>query len=292
MSILVIGGTGTVGGETVRSLAAKGEAVRVMSRSAERLEELPPGARGVVGDLARPDTLPAALEGVERLCLITPLSPNEADEGKAAVAAAQAAGVTRLVYMSVHRVEECPEAPHFASKIEIQKAIEASGVPFTVIRPNNFFQNDFWFREVMVDHGVYPQPIGEVGLSRVDVRDIADALVNALLEDGHDGQVYPLVGPDILTGAETARIWGRHLGREVRYGGDDLEAWAAQARQGMPDWLVEDLAIMYRFFQQRGLKATAEELARQQEILGHPPLSFHRFAEETAWAWRDASAAV
>jgi uncharacterized protein YbjT (DUF2867 family) len=286
MSTLVIGGTGTVGGTVVRRLLERGETPRVMTRSPEKFASLPAGSELVVGDLARPETLPAALAGIERLVLITALSQTEAEEGSAAVAAARKAGVRRLVFLSVHDVESCPQAPHFRSKIEIEKEIVASGLPYTVVMPNNFFQNDVWFQQALVEYGVYPQPLGTVGTSRVDVRDIAEAIVTALSEKGHEGQRYPLVGPDLLNGPETAAIWSRHLGRAVLYGGDDLEAWAAQSRAYMPEWLVEDLVIMYAHFQKNGLKATAADFAQQARILGHPPRRFEDYAAETAAAWK------
>lgn len=284
--ILVIGGTGTVGSTVVERLAGGSHEVRVMTRSAEKAEGLPDGVEGVVGDLADPASLPAAFEGVERVCLITPLSQSEDAEGKAAVAAARDAGVERLVYMSVHRVWECPQAPHFASKIEIQRAIEDSGLAHTFIQPNNFYQNDQWFKDAVLKYGVYPQPFGRAGLSRVDTRDIAEAIATALTEDGHLGESYPLVGPHAWTAEETAELWSRALGRPIRYGGDDLDAWAVAAKQGMPAWLVDDFAIMYRFFQDEGLAATDEELEKQEEILRHPPRRYEDYVTETARAWQ------
>jgi len=287
MSILVIGGTGTVGSATVARLARRGQTVRVLSRNPADAT-LPEGATAVGGDLGEPDTLEAAFEGIDRLCLITPLDPDEGAKGKAAVSAARRAAVKRIVFLSVHKVEACPEAPHFRSKIEIEGAIKGTGIPFVVVRPNNFFQNDLMLREALVEHGVYPQPIGAKGLSRVDTGDIADCLTTALLEtdDEHTGQTYPIVGPDVLTGEQCARIWSNALGRKVVYGGDDLDAWADQARQaGMPEWMVEDLEIMYGCFQQQGLVATAEDLARQNVLMGHPPRRFDDWAAEVAKKW-------
>jgi len=288
MSILVIGGTGTVGSATVARLVRRGKSVRVLSRHPENAT-LPAGATAVAGDLSDPATLGEAFEGIDRLCLITPLDPQEGEKGKSAVSAARTAGVARIVFHSVHKVEACPEAPHFRSKIEIEGAIKGTGIPFTVVRPNNFFQNDLWLRQALVEHGVYPQPIGAKGLSRVDTGDIADCLTTALLADGDEltGKTFPVVGPDVLTGEQCARIWGSALGRKVVYGGNDLDRWAAQAAQGgMPDWMVADLEIMYRFFQQQGLAATTDELARQNELMGHPPRRFEDWAAETAKKWR------
>jgi uncharacterized protein YbjT (DUF2867 family) len=119
-------------------------------------------------------------------------------------------------------------------------------------------------------------------LSRVDVRDIAQAAVNALTEPGHEGQTYPLVGPDVLTGEATAAVYSRHLDREIRYGGDDLQTWAEQARAALPDWMVRDLCAMFEHFQRHGLVATDADLAAVRRALGREPLRFEDFAAELA----------
>ncbi len=289
MNILLIGGTGTVGTQTVRELLGRNVQPSVLTRSAEKARQLPVGVRGVVGDLSQPDTLPPALQSVERLILITPLTPSEVAEGLRAVRLARQAGVRRIVFLSIHDVEKAAEAPHFSAKISIEHAIRESGIPWTFIRPNNFFQNDYWFKQAIVDYGIYPQPYGGRGMSRVDTRDIAEAMATATLDDGHEGQSYPLAGLDAVTGESTAATWGRHLERDIRYAGDDLDAWEAQTRQYMPDWAVDDWIIMYRFFQRKGLRASDQDLAQQARILKHPPRRFEDFVKETAAQWRGAS---
>jgi uncharacterized protein YbjT (DUF2867 family) len=286
MNVLVIGGTGTVGSKVVLELLGRRERPRVLTRSSEKVARLPTNVMGMVGDTAKPETLAPALQGVDSVVLITGLSPHETAEGLAVIEATKKAGAKRLVFLSVHDVEKCPEAPHFRSKIEIQKALEGSGLRWTTVMPNNFFQNDHWFRQPLMEYGVYPQPFGDVGLSRVDVRDIAEAIAAAATESGHDGQRYPLVGPDVLTATDTAAIWGRHLGHEVRYAGNGLEAWALQSKASLPAWMIEDLRIMYRFFQEKGLRASEADLRQQAKVLKHPPRRFEDFAQETAAAWR------
>jgi uncharacterized protein YbjT (DUF2867 family) len=286
MKIMITGGTGTVGSATVQRMLQAGLTPQVLVRSPEKAAALPAGAAAVAGDLQQPDTLATAFAGVDRLFLLTALAPDETQQGLNAVAAARQAGVRRLVYMSIHRLESALHIPHFGSKKPIQDAIAASGMEYTFIQPNNFFQVDLWFREAMVQYGVYPQPIGGIGMNRVDVRDIADAVVNALTQEGHHGAAYPLIGRDALTASQVAGIWSRHLGREVHYAGDDLDAWAAQSRRFMPEWLVHDLRIMYDYFQKHGLPAAGEEFALQDKVLQHAPRRFEDFVRETAAAWK------
>jgi len=291
MKFLVLGATGTVGSQVTRELLARGHQIRVLTRNPDKAKSL--GAvETVVGDLMDPTSLRAIYAGVDGAFLLTGLSPSESHEGLMAVTAAIPAKLKRIVFLSIHRVDEAPHLPHFGAKVAIEAAVKASGIPFTILRPNNFYQNDHWYRDAILAHGVYPQPIGQVGLSRVDVRDIAEAAAIALTQDGHAGKTWNLVGPRVINGPETAAIWAERVGRPVAYGGDDLEAWEQQALQMFPAWAAYDFKWMYAFFQAKGFKATAEDVAALTKILGHPPRSYEDFVGETAKAWSAEAAGV
>jgi len=290
MTILVTGGTGTVGSHVVANLAAAGHDTRVLTRSPEKVVTFPNGVKGAIGALSEPVTLGPAFEGVDRLFLLTPLAQDEVEQGLAGVEAARAAGVERIVFMSVHQADQALRIPHFASKVEIVQGLERSGIPYTVLEPNSFYQNDVWFRQPLMEFGVYPNPLGSVGLNRVDVRDIATAAVTALTEDGHEGEHYPVVGPEVWTGESSAQAWSAALGSGVIYGGDDVDRWAQAASAMMPDWLVADLKIMFVDFQERGLLASDDDFARQRRILGRDPIPFERFTTEVAGMWKAQAA--
>lgn len=286
MKVLVLGGTGMVGSQVVQELLARNVDVQVLTRNAEKAASLPEGAQAVIGDLLNPHAVRPLFDGVDGVFLLNPVSISEASEGLFAVNNARMAGVKRIVYMSVHNLDGAIHLPHFGSKLPIELAVKASGIPYTILRPNNFYQNDYWLKDVLLQYGVYPQPIGSVGLSRVDVRDIAEAAAIALTTDGHEGETYNLIGPDIHTGQTTADVWSQELGKPIAYGGDDLEAWEQQSLQYMPGWMAFDLKLMYEFFQKEGLKATAEDIERQTKLLGHAPRGFEAFARETAAMWK------
>jgi len=286
MNILVTGGTGTVGSQVVRELLARGAQVQVLTRDAAKASKLPAGVKAITGDLSKVETVTRVFTGVDGVFLINTVSPTEVYEGLLSVCALRNESVKRLVYLSVHHADGAPWLPHFGGKLGVEEAVRKSGVPSTILRPNNFHQNDYWFKDALLQYGVYPQPIGDVGLHRVDVRDIAEAAAIALTTSGHEGQTYDLVGPEAHTGQSTAEVWSRALGREIKYGGNDLEAWEKQSLQYMPDWLVYDFKHMYAYFQAKGLKASPEAIDRQTKLLGHAPRSFGAFAMETAAAWK------
>jgi uncharacterized protein YbjT (DUF2867 family) len=292
MATLVIGGTGTVGGATVQELLKRGDTVRVMTRDESKTATLPSGVAGVVGDLADPPTLQGVFDGIDNVMLITVVHPDETRHGLNAVKAMKKQGVERVVYNSVMMEPGTEKIPHFGSKIPIEGAIKESGMEFTIVRPNNFHQNEYWYKDAILQHGIYPQPLGPIGCSRIDVRDIAEAAVAALTTDKHIGKTYNLNGPDLLTGKGTAKMWTDALGTEVNYMGDDLESWAEAASQGLPAWMVADFKIMYGYFIKHGLKAQPGDIETLTEVLGHSPRSFSDFIAETAEEWKSEKAAA
>lgn len=283
MKVLVLGGTGMVGSQVGRDLLARGAEVLVLTRDPKK--PLPPGAKAVAGDLLDPATIRTAFLGMDGVFLLNAVSATECHEGLMAVNGARMAGVKKVVYMSVQGVDKAPHLPHFGAKLSVEAALKVSGLPFTILRPNNFFQNDTRYKDVMLAYGAYPQPFGDVGLSRVDVRDIAEAAAIALTTGAADGETINLVGPDVLTATATAATWGGVLGRKIAYGGNDLDAWEKQSLAFLPAWMVFDFRLMYAFFQEKGLKASPEDLARLTALLGHPPRRFEEFAAETARSW-------
>ncbi len=287
MKTLVIAGTGTVGSQIVSRLAERGSEVVVMTREVEKQAALASGVEGLVANLADPPSLQKVFAGVDSVVLIVPVHPDETKHGEFAVRAAKKAGVKKIVYMSVFMPPGSNLIPHFASKIPVEQAIKQSGMAYTILRPNNFFQNDLALRDAILTYGVYPQPIGLIGVNRVDVRDIADLAVLSLTEPRHERKTYNVHGPDKLTGKDVARIYGRHVGSEVNYFGDDLESWAEQVQQILPAWMVHDFRIMYKYFQDQGMPAAEADLVELQKALGRPLRKFDDFVSETVTLWKE-----
>jgi uncharacterized protein YbjT (DUF2867 family) len=286
MKTLVIGGTGTVGSMVVAGLLKQREAIRILSHSPEKLAKLPKGVEGIKADLDDPSTLAEAFDGIDKVFLLNSVGPNETEEGLAAVSAAKAAKVTKIVYHSVSMPEGSSIIPHFRSKIPVEKAVRESGIAYTILRPNNFFQNDLWLKTAIMQYGIYPQPLGAKGVNRVDVRDIADCAVTALMKSGYEGKTYEIHGPDTLTGEGIAGIYSKQLGREIRYSGDDLNAWAEKSKGMMPDFIIADMRIMYEFFQKNGMIPTKDDLNNIEKLLGRKSRSFEDFVKEITAEWK------
>ena len=286
MNVVVTGGTGTVGSQVVRELVARGARVTVVTRDPAKAQKLGAGVTAVPGNLGEPASVRRVFTGADAVFLLNVVSPTESHEGLLPLCALRHTTPKRIVYLSVQNADGAAWLPHFGAKVGIEEGIRRSGIPFTILRPNNFYQNDYYYKDVILKMGVYPQPIGGAGLSRVDVRDIAEAAAITLTTSGHEGQSFDLVGPELLTGASCAETWSRALGRPVVYGGDDLDAWEKQSLKYLPDWAAYDFRNMYEFFQEQGLKASAEAIDRQTRLLGHAPRSYGAFVAETVAAWR------
>ena len=283
MKALIIGGTGTVGSHVVSGLVAKGVKVRILSRKNKNID----GVEVVTGDLNNPDSVRPIFESVDSVFMLNGLSQTETSEGLVAVSLARVAKLKRFVYMSVQNAHVAPYVPHLGSKIAIEAAVKASGIPYTILQPNMFFQNDIWLKDTILN-GVYPTPVGNQGCNSVDARDIASAAVRALTTQGHDfeGKSFVIAGPTLLNGSALAKIWSAKVDKKVVYSGNDLDVWAQHAGQRMPPWMVYDIRLMFQHFQAHGLAATPKELSECEKIVGQPLRTFDSFASEVAASWR------
>lgn len=285
MRVLVIGGTGTVGSQVVQGLQAKGVAVGVHTRDGTKAKVQFPQATVHTGDLSEPATVREIFRGYDGAFMLHHTVTTETHEALMCINGATLNGVRKFVYMTVHGLEKVIFMPHAGAKLAGEEALKRSPMEWTIIRPNNFFQNDYWFKEPLLRYNVYPQPLGSMGVQRVDVRDVADASVIALTQPGHAGQVYDLVGPDVITGPGCAEMWGNALGRAIAYGGEDMDAWEEINSQWFPAFLAFDYRLAFEFFQREGLRATPEAVERLTRLLGHEPRSYEAFVDETAKAW-------
>ena len=290
MTILVTGSTGIIGQQVLNNLAGQQVNVRALTRSPERAS-FPDGIEAVKGDLTDPQGMRAVMEGVDTLFLLVANAPDELTQAIQAVNIAREKGIKGLVYFSVIRADEFVDVPHFTSKYTVERMIERAGIPATLLRPGYFMQNDMRQRTFLQEKGLYTMPVGEKGLSMVDVRDIGEAAANALICRHSDKQPAPneiveCVGPDALTGQGLAEAWGRVLNKDIRYAGNDLEQFEQQmVKAGQPGWLAYDMRLMLQRYQQDGAVADAATVERFTRLLGHAPRRYFDFCREMAAEW-------
>jgi uncharacterized protein YbjT (DUF2867 family) len=262
--ILILGGTGKTGRRVAERLRARGVSVRIGSRSAT-----PPF------DWSDQATWPAALEGVRSAYvsyypdIAAPGAPEAVD---ALARMAAESGLERLVLLSGRGEEEAQRA---------EEEVLAVGAAVTVLRCSWFAQN---FTEGAlaqdVASGDVALPVGDVGEPFIDVDDIADAAVVALLEDGHAGRVYELTGPRLLTFEDAVREIARASGRDVRFRRVPMDEYRATlARYGVPE---DEIALLAYLFGEvlDGRNASVTDGVRR--ILGREPRDLAAHLREAA----------
>jgi uncharacterized protein YbjT (DUF2867 family) len=268
---LLIGGTGKTGRRVAERLEARGLPVRIGSRSAD-----PPF------DWEDSGTWAGALDGAGAAYVsyypdLAIPGAVEAVSGLAEVALEQ--GVRRLVLLSGRGEEEAQRA---------ERALRESGADWTIVRCSWFSQNfsEGAFAD-QVAAGELVVPVTTVPEPFVDVEDIADVAALALVEDGHESQVYELTGPRPLTFEQAVGEIAAATGREIRYVPVSLEEYAAGAAEaGVPADLVEFLTYLFGEVLD-GRNASLTDGV--QRALGREPRDFSEFAREAAavGVWND-----
>lgn len=231
--VLVIGATGQQGGAAARALLERGWQVRALIRdpaaaAAQALREA--GASLVSGDLDDPASLRAAMTGAHGVFLVLTMMTGprvsldgvsaEVRRGGAVARLAAGAGVTHLVYSSIHGADGRTGIPHVDSKGEIERAIWAAGVPATILRPVFFMDNFAALTRPVLSGGELTVSLAlrpDTPLGMIAARDIG---VFAAIAFGQRsrflGRQVEIAG-DLLTGLQIAETFGRAAGVSARF---------------------------------------------------------------------------
>ncbi|MBB6143859.1 uncharacterized protein YbjT (DUF2867 family) [Silvibacterium bohemicum] len=286
MKVLVTGATGNVGSAVVAELLKQGAQVRALTRKADVAKKFPATVEVVLGDLLDPVSVEQAMQGVDKLFLVNAVTADELTQALITFGLARRLKLKHMTYLSVFKVEQFRDVPHFASKLAVENALREFGVPHTILRPGYYIQNDATLKAALTGPGIYPMPIGTAGIAAVDIRDIAEAGAISLTTDGHDGQTYDLVGPTLINGPGNAEIWGKLLGKNIEYTGHNFDQWEQTMRGKVPAWMAFDLRMMFQGYFDRGFASTETEVTRITKLLGHAPRSYEQFAADTVQLWK------
>lgn len=283
--ILVIGGTGNIGTEVVRLLGDQGADFKVLARDVSKSAGLlGPNVNIVEGDLSAPESVLAAMAGVDKLFLVTPLHLDQVTMKSTAIQAAKQAGVKHIVMST--GIGAGPDAG-----VEIgrwhgknQEEVKATGISYTFLQPGNFMQNMLMFAESIRTMGQFFLPFGDGKVAWVDARDIAAIGALALTQDGFENQAISITGGEAYSCAEIADIFSEVIGKKISYVDVPLEA----ARQGMIDMgMPEKLADLMNELNALAKPGyLADTTDSVETLMGHPPRTFRQFAEDYASAFK------
>ncbi len=276
--ILITGASGNVGREVLKQISQAGHKVRAAYQSTQKAAEAPAGVETAIVDFNQPDTLHAALKGVDCVFLVGPVAPTLVELESKATAEIKRAGVSRLVKLSAMGTRAATFPRQHA---ESEDRIKASGVAWTFLRPNGFMQNMVIYNAATVrGQSAFYGSAGDGKVSQVDVRDVAAVAVRVLTEDGHTGKTYTLTGPAALSNSEIAAILSTLLGREIRYINlppDQLKQ--ALVGAGTPEWNANGIIDLETLYREGGASTISPDI---EQVLGIPPISYERFARDYA----------
>lgn len=259
---LVIGGSGKTGRRVVDRLQALGHEVRGASRSSSpRFDWNDDGNWNEV------------LTGIKALYVTyhPDLSvPGASDHIRTLLAAAKIQGIGRIVLLSGRGEEEAQLC---------ERLVLHSSIPATIVRCGWFNQNfsESFFRDLLMS-GTLAVPNAHVGEGYVDADDIADVATAALTEDGHEGQIYQLTGPELLTFRDVATIFQEITGRDLSVVEVSREEFVKglEAAQ-LPEGLVQLVDYLFNEVLD-GRNASLGDGV--QRALGRPPRDFRSFLEK------------
>lgn len=289
--ILVTGSTGASGAAVVREFARRGLAVRALVRHVpERSEgERPSTVEVVRGDMAEPDTLGAALEGVEKVLMISSANRLLTRTQCTFIDAAQRAGVRHIVKFS-----GCgcwPESGFRFARMhaQVEQHLRRSGLAWTMLRPSQFMHVYFREAPAIARDGVLALPMADARLAPVDVDDIAKIAVEVLRGEGHEGRRYEITGPEALTMDEVAETISAAIGVPVRYSDVDPAAkHRSLVEAGIPDYFADAMDELFAE-RRRNLDESRVELSTHARF-GVSPTTLFAFARRHAAVLRGEAA--
>jgi uncharacterized protein YbjT (DUF2867 family) len=285
--ILIVGATGLVGSATLRQLLARGVPVRALVRSAEKAAAVAgPGVETMVGDLEQPGSLDAALDGVTRALLISPLNPRQVEWQGNFVEAARRAGAVHIVKLS--GLSTAPDSPLRSGRwhAQTERHIADAGLPWTYLHPPFFMQNLLRSAAAIAAQGVLVASMQAGKIAMVDARDVAAVAVAALTSDGHVGKTYTITGPEALSFQEVAQKLAAATGRPVTYQDVPLATMQqGMVATGLPAWLVE-VRMEFATALRDSYAATVTDTV--QAVTGQPARTFNAFVREHGALFRGA----
>ncbi|MGW5879056.1 NmrA family NAD(P)-binding protein [Nocardiopsis terrae] len=272
MTILITGATGRVGRRVVDVVLRSGEGVRALTRDPGNAR-LPAGAEVVHGDLKRPDSLATALDGVDSLYLFP-----EPSTARAVVQAAVEAGVQRIVVLSSSSVlDESGDNHSGEYHRAVERAVAASGVAWTFVRPDEFAGNVLWkWGAAIRAEGVVRAPYADAVRVLIHEADVAEVAAAALLEEGHAGHAYLITGPEALTQAEQVRVIGEVLERDIRF----EELTHEQGREAMLCSMPEPVVDMVLGYLAEAVDSPPRVSPVSEEVLRKPARTFKQWVED------------
>jgi len=282
--ILLTGVTGKTGGETAKQLLAKGVKIRALVRNPARAEDLrSAGVELVVGDIGDAAVVRQALQGVTKALLVLPNGKTQQANEQQFTDLAKAAGVKHLVKMSSMEAVAHAETPIPRAHWAVEEYIRASGIPWTMVKPNFFMQNLLGSANSIKTQKKFSLPMGEGTTGMADIRDIAAVCVEVLTGEGHTGQSYEITGPEVLTFHDVAARFSAVLGEKIDYVPMPMDQFRQRMTGVLEPWHLNAVCELFREIAEIGIDHTTDTFRR---LMGREPRSVTQFVSDHSAAFR------
>ncbi len=276
--ILLTGVTGKIGGETAKQLIAKGAKLRALVRDAAKAAELKAaGVELVVGDIADADTVRQALNGADKAFLLLPNGEQQEANEKQFTDLCVAAGVKHLVKMSSMEATATAETPIPRAHWAVEEYIRASGLDWTMVKPNFFMQNLLASAKSIREQNRFSLPMGEGTTGMADARDIGAVCAEVLTGKGHAGQSYEITGPEVLTFNQAAERFSEVLGRKIEYVPMPMAQFRERMTGILKPWHLNAVCELFQEIADIGLDHTTDTF---KKLIGCEPRSVKQFIED------------
>jgi len=274
--VLITGATGNTGSGLVPKLREAGVEVRAFVRDEAKAQALKDiGVEVVLGDLDRPETIEPAVEGVDKIYLLTWNGPTQEKQVENVLNAAKKAGNPHIVRHSMWGSEK---SRIIQQGERAEQAIKSSGLPWTLLKPTFFMQNTMMAAQTIKSDGVIYWDTGNGKLGMIDVRDIVDSAYAVLTGSGHDGKSYILTGPKAISMQDVANTFSKVLGRDINYVNVPHEAsLQSMVSMGFPEWIARGYGELMEGFSQGFASQVTDNV---ETLTGHPARSFEQFARD------------
>ncbi len=277
--ILFTGLTGAVGAEIIKLLPEYNIQARGLIRDPGKASALTnAGIETFYGDLDNPVAVRKALQDCDQAFLLMANAREQLELEKSFVDAALERGVGHIVKMSANGADRDSTALLKRYHGETEEYIRASGIGYTLVRPNFFMQNMLHIAASIVEEDKFYLPMrdGQVGI--IDVRDVARFILSVLSGSGHDGKIYEITGRELLSFHDIATQLSEVMGREIRYIDAPPAEFKKSLLQWVPDdWYVETVSELFELIAQ-GSGALQNDVYAQ--VTGKAPTTLRRFFQD------------
>jgi uncharacterized protein YbjT (DUF2867 family) len=270
--ILITGATGKVGGEAVKLLKSAGIPFRALTRNPNKAKDFDDF---VIGDLTDKAAVMQALDGVDKALMIVPNGEDQLSIEMSFTDACINAGVKQLVKLS--SLESVPGTTNPITKMHLasENYIRSTNLEWTILKPTFFCQNFNNMAATIREKNCFSLPVGDGTVAPTEIRDVGEVIVKVLIEDQHNGKVYMMTGPDLVTFHTIAEIFTKALGRKISYVDEDITVYQDRLRSaGLAEWRIAAVCDEFRAISGGVVDHTTNVI---KKLLGKDPASLTQY---------------